>query len=279
MKAVSNSQVTSWNTCKKQHYYAYGMKLAKRELDDAPYRGIIGHEALAVYYTTGSRELALQVVIDELVKQITLDPMDFSKHQILKDLKVLLTKYFDHYERQDYFKVLLVEHELRTPIDENIEYGMFLDLLIENRKGELWVFDHKFVYNFKSETDLQYDAQQAKYIYTCQQNGFNVKGAIFNQLRHRDVRWGPEQLFSRTPAKASVTRVQNIWKEQEDAAKEIVYREEEFVPRRVLTSAACKYCSFLRICNAELDGIDPSNIIAVDYVAKQSPLEKPNDDS
>ncbi len=52
MRTVSNTEITSYNMCKRQHYYRFERRIepTKRTLSPALYRGIVGHDALAAYY-------------------------------------------------------------------------------------------------------------------------------------------------------------------------------------------------------------------------------------
>lgn len=274
-KVVSNTQVTMRNTCKQQHHYRFviGIEPTKRNLSKPIYRGIVGHDALAAFYTCykeglsveSCKEAAFQVIKAEMK---SLDfPDDFERVEILAELKSLIEAYTE-YSRSDSFIVHEVETVHQVDLTDSIAYGWRLDLLIELTKGEfkgdLVVMDHKFIYNFKSDRELKMDGQFPKYIEGLRKNGLTVTKGICNQLRYRPIKDPtPDQIFKRSWVMTNPTQRETIWKEQTEAAKEIVLNTAP--PHRTLSGFICRSCYFATICDAELDGIDATQLIATQY--------------
>lgn len=276
-RVISNTEVSSYSLCKRQHFYRFHLGIEPKPdlLSPALYRGITGHAALEAYYTAlmhGSKvdeakHLAVDVISKELLRVTKETPEEFERIILLTELKALIELYVEFY-RGDTFKVIAVEKEYQAPIMETILYGMKLDLLIQHQtgpyRGDYELMDHKFVYNFKSVAELELDGQAPKYIKTLKKNGIPVGKARFNQIRYRKMK-SPKMtdIFSRVPARLFPYKTEAIWEEQRKAAVEITYNPAE--PRRTLTVISCRGCYFDEICNADLMGQNTDNLRATRY--------------
>lgn len=297
---VSNSEVSNYLSCERKHYYAHALNLEPINFSTSLSRGIIGHEALAAFYDVikawqdsqdqntvvtpvGVHNEAVEMmnaVVDKYYLQ-TLQQQGFSRKQetleMLTMLKQLLSRYVD-FQHDDMWKIIEVEQSHVMPLFDQYGYGMRLDLLVQftvgPRAGEIWVVDHKFVYDFYSQDTLRINAQMPKYLATVRaETGLVIKGGILNELRHR-MKKGPmtdAELFRREPLTPSTTRIRNIMKEQIKASEEIMERHALPVEvygeraKRVMNQMVCKNCSFLEPCMTELDGENISLMLATEY--------------
>lgn len=275
---VSNTQVSQYAVCKKQHDYRFNMGIEPKPdmLTPALYRGIVGHEALEVYYTArmsgDSVEDSKAQMMNNLEKElfrITVEmPEDIDRIQLVADLTKLLDAYVERY-RADDFKIIAVEQVFQAGIATNILYSMKLDLLVQHQsgpfRGDYEIIDHKFVYNFKSVAELEMDGQMPKYLKTLKENGFTISKGRFNQIRHRKIKDASmDQLFMRTPARLVPAKTETIWKEQIEWAEEIaVFGKTE--KKRSLSFLTCKNCYFYEICNAEAMNQPVENLISTRY--------------
>lgn len=264
---VSNTQVTSFALCQKQHDYRFNVGIEpKPDLLKPPlYRGILGHEALEAYYTeimAGSpvetAKKAMRDVLQKELLRISKDcPEDIDKIFIVTKLVNLLDAYVEYY-RVEPFRIIAVEKVFQAPIAKNILYSMKLDLLVEHTSGEyrgdLELIDHKFVYNFKDVAELEMDGQMPKYIKTLRENGYIISKARFNQIRHREMK-APRMtdIFQRTKARLHPAKTQTIWNEQQEWAEKIaLFGKHDKL--RTLSVVSCRGCYFHEICNAEAMG-------------------------
>lgn len=261
---VSNTQVTSFALCEKQHDYRFNMGIEPKPdlLSPALYRGIQGHNALEAYYTAimngESIEAAKKCMMDVLQKEMTRVtvemPEDLDRVMLLAQLVQLLDAYVEYY-RQEPFRVIAVEKVFQAPIATNIVYSMKLDLLVEyisgQYRGDLEIIDHKFVYNFKDVAELEMDGQMPKYLRTLKANGMTISKGRFNQIRYRSMKSPTmSDIFRRVPARLVPAKTETIWNEQIDWAEEIaVFGKDK--KRRTLSVISCRGCYFSEICNAE----------------------------
>ena len=296
---VSNSEVSNYLSCERKHYYAHALNLEPIRHSLSLSRGIIGHEALAEFYSfikvwqdnqdqptvvhpIGVQNAAVEMM-DAVVDKYIIECMQ-SQHpnkldtmNMLTSLKVLLNRYVE-FQKQDQWIILEVEQSHVMPLYDAYGYGMRLDLLVQYtagpKKGEIWVVDHKFVYDFMNQNALRINAQMPKYLATVRnETGLVIKGGLLNQLRHR-MKKGPmtdDELFRREPITPSTARVRNIMKEQIKASEEIMERHalpvEEYGERakRTLNIMICNNCSFLELCQTELDGENASLMIKTEF--------------
>jgi hypothetical protein len=284
---VSNSEVSNYLSCERKHYYAHALNLEPINFSTSLSRGIIGHEALAAFYDVmqndGSINLAVEMmeaVVDKYYVN-TLQQQGFSRKtetlEMLTNLKALLTRYVE-FQKGDGWRIIEVEQSHVMPLVDQYGYGMRLDLLVQMtngpRAGEIWIVDHKFVYDFYSQDTLRINAQMPKYLATVRtDSGLVIKGGILNELRHR-MKKGPmtdDELFRREVITPSAVRTRNIMKEQIKASEEIMERHalpvEEYGKRakRVMNQMVCKNCSFLEPCMTELDGENISLMLKTEY--------------
>lgn len=281
MIVVSNTQISTKNLCERQHHYRFvqngtGIEPSYLAVNTPLGTGLLGHSALEAYYTVikdgGSAKDALvaakEILTFEVIRLITDEPEQFEQLARVNHLLQLLEAYAEHY-RNEPFKVLEVEKVFSTSITPDISYGMKTDILVEytrgDLRGELAVWDHKFVFNFKSEAELNLDVQLPKYIKVLQDNGYPVRRGVFNQLRYREMKDPTfEQLFKRSklPDPKQI-EIDTIWDEQKDTAEEIAAGIPK--PRRTQHMLTCKYCPFTGICKTELMGNDISTTIKAEF--------------
>lgn len=281
MITISNTQVTTYNTCTKAHEYSYIRKLEPRSKSLPIIRGVVGHSALEAYYKEmkeGShvetcKKAALDVINTEICRVALESPEEVNTIEMLSQLRLLIEAYSGVY-RVESFRVLEIEKIHVIYVGSEISYGMILDLLVEftsgQYKGDIVPVDHKFSYNFKNETELGLDAQLPKIIKTLKSEYFVTKG-MFNQIRYRFLKSpNPEDIFRRTFIRPRNSEINQIWSEQIEAVKEIVYNPAK--PRRTLSPIICKNCFFQTLCKADLMGEDTATKVLVQYQPRTSPF-------
>lgn len=280
---VSNTEITTYNSCTMQHHYMYVLGLGPREPAMNLYRGQLGHSALETYYSLLQEGLPVDeahkaslMVIDSEISRIRIEEK-WNTEKLLEasQIKHRLHYYTDVYPKEP-FKVLAVEKEYRAPFRQGLDFGFIIDLLVEMtegpKKGQVGLIDHKFSYNWKTVEELTLDSQLPKYRKALQDNGIPVKWIMFNQIRTRDMKYrSPQEMFRKAYGLANATADAVIWHEQHQAAEEIVERKP---PRRVLAPMVCKTCPFKEPCMLGMNGQDITNILKDDYEVRRRPLKE-----
>lgn len=283
---ISNTEITSKNTCDKQHDYMYNQELEPRVYSLHIRRGVAGHAVLEAYYLSRQNNMSHEAAVDDamdvlrhIIKES--DPDDLDHMKMLGQLSKLMLKYFEYYSN-DQFKVLAVEKIFTAPmVQGEIDFGMYLDVLIEQTAGEfrgsIDLMDHKFVNNFKTPDELRLDAQQPKYVKVTRLNRIKVRQATFNQIRYRSMKDPkPQDLFRRSPLMSTKQAIDTVWEEATETALDIYndhIRPTEAITRRRQSYSACKYCPFKDLCMAELAGEDTTIMRQMGFQKRKRPLK------
>lgn len=153
-------------------------------------RGTLGHIGLAHYYARlacTQRKMNPDVyfdpleAIDEKIKR-----MDAAKepgYTIARDVRDLVhravTGYFQHYAMET-MQVAAVEHVVRMQFKGYL-LTQRMDLIVQDRAGKFWCYDHKFVASIQSKSVTRYNlSPQFLEMY---HQGVNAFGPKFGGLR------------------------------------------------------------------------------------------------
>lgn len=286
---ISHSEVESYLSCQMKHYYAFGdstfgdqQGLEPKRFSDALFRGITGHEALESFYKSLMTKPFDEAVEDAYTTLIMIgmrpSTMSNPPHlNIVTDLRTrILPRYFNTAARQKYvegWRPAYVEETFRLEMD--FPNGRFIypfkpDVIMRDPAGNLWVWDHKFVYNFYTPDQINLLPQLPKYIGSLRALGLHIKGGYYNQLRWREVK-DLDKHVSQDRFSPSDARVQNAFRQQyavmvaiaeRKASGSAVWKDES---TRVLSTMVCKSCSFKYLCTTELNGEDSTLMRKVEF--------------
>ena len=277
---ISNSEVNTFLSCERKHYYAHGMNIAPKSYGTSLTRGIIGHEALAEYFQAIKDADTQDQAKSKALRIIDGYAAYGGDMEMLGGLRTLVDIYLTNRapEQLKLWRIVEVEKYYELPVTDRLSYGMRLDLMIQwlsgRRMGELGIVDHKFVYNFYGADAIQMDPQLPKYMGTAWKNNLNVTHAILNQLRWRETKenkmdW--TKRFREDPVMPSPPRVRNIMREQITASERILERknlpleEQSKLAVRTMGKMTCDRCSFVGPCSAELENQNIALMVMTEY--------------
>ena len=252
---ISQSEVDSFLSCRRKHYYSFGEKLQSKRHGDGLNRGIIGHDVLATYYKLLISGVSANEAADQALSRLHAPEIAIIDNiPVILGLRTLLRDYFNFYEDEvNDWEFLAVEKEFRWE-----DFPFKPDLVKRNRKtGKVFVVDHKFLYNFYNPGMLDIMPQLAKYTGALRRLGFQVAGAEYNMLRHRS---NAQEKFKRLAVSFTDTRIDTFIREQKILAEKI--RElksgtlEEWERKSVRTASSfnCQHCPFLSLCTTDVNG-------------------------
>lgn len=286
-KVISHSEVETYLLCEQRHFYAFGdntfgdlQGLEPLNLSDALYRGIVGHSALEAFY----KAIKEGKPYDTAAEMSSQECMVWStkpnpKYNILADLNGrILPRYFEYAKEKfnEGWRPEYVENEFRLKFKVSEEttyiYPFKPDVIMRDPNGNLWVWDHKFVYNFYSQEEINLLPQIPKYIGALRALGLHIVGGYYNQLRWREVK--DLSAHNRLdPFKPSDERVVNAFRQQIRVMEKIAslkegsYEDWEQNLNRTLNGMVCKSCSFKHLCATMLNGSDGKLMRKVEFRA------------
>ena len=260
---ISNSEVNSYNTCQRKHFYSFRERLApKFGYSVAITRGVVGHDALAEYYTRKAAGDGKEIC---LVSALSVVDSHFDSYPDMwtefNQLKRVITRYVEYYADESWIPVEIErQHEVFLDNRIDLSYGMRLDLLAD-AKGSLVLVDHKFVYNFFTDKELAMASQLQKYLYTLNKNGIPVKTVVVNQIRYRELKNpDPSMLFKRIYVHSTEYERERVMDEHKKTAREIFeiksrpVDEHFYATRMSLDKYTCGTCTFQPLCKDYLQG-------------------------
>lgn len=279
VRNISNSEVTSWLSCRQMYYFAFFLNLAPKETPTPLARGTLGHAFFEKYIEArlngaahaNSIEHAAQVFPEALKNGVSVE--------VVLETKALCDRYMAHHKGWPEWELLGTEERVDLKVTNEITIPIRYDLLVRDRaSGRVLLGDFKFTYDFWSPNDHSLNGQAPKYIAVMQANGLQVDGGFLEEIRTRKL--GKEKandtknLWRRTSYYPSNARRRSALKQHIAASFEIIdywnasedEREARSVP--VLNKhGACKFCNFTSLCSSKLDGkTDLSLDIATDFV-------------
>ncbi len=260
MSLTSQSEVDQFLSCSRKHYYAFGEKLQPKRRGTGLERGLLGHQVLEAFYSrfvrtptaVGLRSASVEDIHQSM--EVLYTPENLSNPELLLELRILLEDYFALYEGElNEWEILAVEKEFRLD-----SFPFKPDMIKRHRStGKVYVVDHKFLYNFYSDSAIDIMPQLAKYVGALREIGFHVDGAEYNMLRHRK---NAKEKFKRVIVDITPEKIRTFLHEQRRVAKQIEelrqlplqeWRERVY---RTASSFNCQHCSFLPLCTTDLNG-------------------------
>lgn len=280
---VSTSEVATFLTCKQRWMYAHhpSYNLEPRTLGIALARGIIGHEALEIYYKSlqstqdfdESERLVQKYIMKTALHEMNMG--DSSKALMISTLGVLLKEYFEESKWiPDKYNIVGVENVVTAPLPgvSDIEFAGRIDLTLEipsgPNKGERIPWDHKFTYNFWPEMAIKMNPQINNYIWSLREMGYRSRKGILSMSRHRE---NAQEKFKQEEVPSNSTLREAFIKNHTEAAKAIVDLKQKCkvgISEGVTRSASkfnCEYCPFSTLCYTEAQGLDSTNMVQASF--------------
>lgn len=265
---ISNSEVKAFQTCERQHYYAFREALKPQGgHSKALTRGIVGHEALEFYYKAKQAGYSQDICREQIRRSLGSAQVDYPEYvKEIQQLEFVLSRYVDHYWDEPW-RILEVESNHSLLLENSIEYGLRLDLLVEvlagRDKGQIIIVDHKYVYDFFNDREKQMNTQLVKYIRTLKKNGIPVRKAVLNQIRYRQMKnTDPNMLFRRDTIVTTDAESQRFMEEFHKVAYDIhlfsglTEAEHKRLSKMHIDKQTCSQCAFQPLCKLNLQGLD-----------------------
>ena len=269
-RIISQSEVDSFLSCKRRHYYAHGEKIVPIQSSAALNRGTIGHDALDAYFTTrkngGGHSASVEAGMDRLNSHFSTENI-----KVLTELTPILQYWFNTAAPQltGAWEILEVEKEYRLEVPgpqvngETLVFPFKIDLLIKNvHTGKIYVVDNKFLQDFYSNDLITVLPQLAKYVGAMRMMGHDVSGALYNMIRTRPMKSGSLNDKVRVvDAGLNDAKIKGYLREQFSAMRQIKHLKDidrdtwrDKYALRTANQFNCRACPFLDLCTIDLTG-------------------------
>lgn len=267
-RKISNSEVTSWLTCRQMYEFAFMDNLTPKTTPTPLARGTLGHLAFQYYIEAsmdGQDHDRCMARANEAFKEAMMDGLSI---ETVVETQSLFVRYMGVKQGWPEWELLGTEQAYEIAVNDKIIIPMRYDVLIRERdSGRVLIGDFKYTYDFWSIDDHSLNGQMSKYITILKAQGMQIDGGFLEEIRtrplgaaktadHRNL-WKTTKYYP-TPAKR-----RNMLRQHVAAAMEISeFREmspdeqqAKIIP--VLNKhGACKYCHFKELCNSKLEGKD-----------------------
>lgn len=255
----SYSEVQTWKTCERKHYYAFFQKLAPHTKSHPLNLGTFGHAFVEAYYRAklngADSEQAYKAIHSayKIIAEEQIDsPQNFSA--LTEAFKIVMMN-LQHDPFHDH-TVRAVEKTLYTPLTDDLTLASTIDLLLEPNLfvpdfPEYLLVDHKFTGRKWNSAKLMMSTQLDIYAAALWYYGIFVKSKAYNFF---DTKTGlnTQESFNT-----------NVWPKQEEILTDLIesavtiehnigdkYYEGE--ANRCFDSNSCNWCPFLNLCYSEM---------------------------
>lgn len=203
----------SFKECRRRWFYEYKKNITlKDKPPGARELGTAWHAAMETYYKTllSNPQDAESEAWGTWVKESA----ELEEDQ--RDLGTgMLSHYFEHYLNDPLLgDPVLVEKRMyaKVPGTRNCFLTGKVDLIVRIN-GELWVVDHKSLRAFYPTATMEMKDQVTAYIWLARQNGYDVKGAIYNMA------------LKRVPKAPKLLKNGSLSKDKDQVTTKKLYRE------------------------------------------------------
>lgn len=265
---LSHSQLQVADRCAYQWYVRYhlGLKVrggASKKLDT----GNFTHQLLADLYRSVSEGMSVQEWLNARLNNVMMEIIDSLSMEDQIQSASHSMRLIQRYCRTDIFMghtPVGVEQHFVTlvtaPSGRQFLLQGYTDLITIDKRGVIYVWDHKISEHGWSTLRLQMSIQLAAYQVLLRSEGLNVSGIGINRLEgreYKDLDAQPDaKLFRRFTHVHSPAQLQNLWSEFLMMAEHLLDIAEGKAKARRSLRDDCYSCSLFAPCFSALSG-DP----------------------
>lgn len=279
---ISYSELTKWQTCKRQYYYRYVLDRIKPEMPDAVDTGIKGHKLLQTFYELiklgTDKEKARDIVREQANSLMRVS--QFPDKNLLKSWTLV-----DNYINANNFvaNAFLIENRFLIPASKlmtphqatedwppgftwsNVLIGFTPDIVFERKGPRYDVEDSKFVQRAWSENKIDRFQQTKLYQIFLETMGYNISRTTLRMFNVATAKITAKNYVMNTAEKETLKRdflaeVKELveYKRQSDLTK-------SFAPR-TMNYTSCQFCDFVFVCGAQAEGKNVDRTLQSMYI-------------
>lgn len=276
IQIVSYSELSTFRQCPLKHHLSYQRRWTKpTKPGGALDKGTTWHNVLEAHYKvlassryngktrTPAQEKRLLAAARAATVPFLWDLDSGRQTEVQALVAWMYDGYVDRYGCDPHWKILAIEHQIKTPLRDNdgkqSRYVLKakIDLLVWDLiLNSMWVVDHKSGADLPHKLDLEWDDQFGLYQWSCAQVGRPVQGTIhsaarttrnkgdFPEATHGNAKPQTlEQRFHRTPMARGQQELKNLALDAFNVAQ-AAYPPEGMV-RSIYSSPNPRNCGFM----------------------------------
>lgn len=272
---VSYSQVSTFDRCELAWDLSYrkGWKTTKR-FQKMELGSMVG-KLLNVLYATKDEEAIVPLVNSWLEGE--------TDGFVLPNVATavwLAKRYFHDVMPTQVFRVIGIEKHfevlLETPLGRKFILQGYIDLLVENLDGTIWVWEHKTTGRFWTPIQAQMDPQLPTYAAGLRALGINVVGIVVNQLNNypyvKKETVTPDKLFKQEHTYRTPVELDNFLINVGRKVDRMI--DLGPFPERSLRRE-CDRCQFQEPCLMQMKGLKIEDILSVGFRQKSTFAAEP----
>jgi hypothetical protein len=96
----------------------------------------------------------------------------------------MMRSYLRHYpDDLSMYTVVDAEVDEIVTLPNGLKFQLIIDLVVEDQRGRLWLWDHKFRKNFGSTEGMALDPQLTRYYWGAEKLGYtDLAGIVYNEM-------------------------------------------------------------------------------------------------
>jgi hypothetical protein len=184
---ISWSEIDAWRQCPYKWRLAYAERWVEPTVSPALAKGSLWHSILEVHYRILRNTGSLGIAMDNVDKYLdAVGEHTGTPEEIVELIRWMYTGYVQMWQADQEWRVVDVELKMEVPLIEGlINIKCRIDLSVEDRHGQYWLWDHKSGQNLPKEKETDLDDQFALYQWII--NEYNpdmrVFGIVHNAAR------------------------------------------------------------------------------------------------
>lgn len=268
INAISHSMADAYMACQKRFEYAHVKKLMPMTTPEALARGTYCHHLMEIFFTC-----IKEGQTPEHAKAVTLlNATDDMKY--FNKMWNRIEHFFDNiYPTLGWVEIISIEQTYRLPVGGRYEFPFTVDLVVRITDGTVVAIDFKFGADDYDEQMLSIYPQLPKYVgglMVLKEAGMldheAPTKAMYVFIRSRANMADPKKFVTVSPVSTSQARVRNSFMEQDRAAQAIQRHLATDNPFPRTFNNNCKFCPFIDLCSAEMNGRSPEEIETMEKV-------------
>src|SRR3990170_3971974 len=271
MTIVSFSEAMTFQSCKRQNYYKFGLGLSPVEESNAITTGVNGHKLLEIFYKAMAEGLTKEKAIAKMAHSVHHDDLS---PEMLKPY-FLVKNYLTELDLTN-IETIFVEKSFKVPLADrfDLHVGFTPDLVLLWYGRKLLVEDYKFVGRAWTKNKLSRFSQLNLYNLFLTEAGYEINKAIlrFFNITTNKIEY---KLYDPSDDERRILRHDFLKVAIEiQEFKERPVAEQNIFGTRTFNYNTCQYCPFVFPCTLEAQGKDASKTLATQYKENQYGYEQ-----